>query len=727
MKKLILFVLCFLACAFLVGANPQYTSYAGSGYQFGVDTSPRGAWSSTIGAQIGGNGNAYPNIMINNSLSNMLLPLAMNPLKSTGSRADEIYMFNSYSINVYDSNFVNVCSYALSAWNGTVSPVDVSDYNSYLLAYLSKTGADWNLNILNRSTSCFTLVKSINVTDNANYTGSVLGGKNGNAYIYDVSMNVTKVNIKTNAETIYPFWSSGMSRCANPGYEFRSEAVSDDLNGDGYDDLMLIGKSGASVYKIGILNTNTGSWTTQITSSSSSFNQCTAFPAQIGTSSRYIIAQRIPASTQTDLRVYDFGGNLIYSDNDVADVPAAVGDFDLDGNNELIFMDKTTGLQMHVKDNSFAEKYTLTNVICSSSITPTNCPLAHYASGQGYMEILSNSGIQLVNSTLTLHGSSNAYLISTIRGSPLNTPNDTLSIPSSWSGMNYAFPVAIQSSTFKDILLLGTNLQPSTAILSSTYGSVCGNGICETGETSVTCPEDCAPTTPGAAIISRASTNPCYTQTWLVNTTAQITAAATDQDNANVNIYAYVDYGLCSANYSSTNLVHDAETTFNFLANCTGQGTIRLQANTVNNPDLNTITLPFTVSQFNGIVYGDSTCGITQPLVAINISSNLTGNPNNNGMVNGIIGLSNLTGLSGIIIWLIMMVILAMVIFIVGATSHIPTLITAGFAFMVEVLAVIIGSYLHILPVSFVIVIALSLIIVIGLWIRGQATGAGGQ
>jgi len=714
MKKLILFVMCFLVCAFLVGANPQMANWGGAGYTFGIDQLPRTLWGSQT------SDGTLPTAQVNQSLSLKYLPIVINPNDPANILSTNyVFLMDANNIYVYDNNFNQLSSINIPGMQGSPTLVRYPFANPPLkFAVLAKSGANYSVQILNFSGVSLVVDKNIAI-GTKDYTGSIKGGLFNALYLPDRSMNITLVQPASGVNFVLTnAWRANLTYCANLSAPFYSSDIEvNDYDGDGYDDIIAIAKDQSTGnFAVGKYSVRNGVWDWGTDKISGAATTCSIMSGQVGSGSNYNFIAYVKDGTTRKDYVLDQSGNFRLNvsstnTNGYFSYPS-IADINKDGGNEILIPDDAQG-DMRVYNNAYGLATTIKLIRLSGSPARTGAQIygvGKFVSNSTWLDFAGVQGIIRVNNTHT-----GADIVYTYTGTSASSVG--------------AIVVDINTKVTKDELYLD-EVNPTMAFFSSLPASVCGDGLCGYGETMLSCPADCQPANPTDAIITSVSINPCNTVTILKNQTVQVKVIAATNDSKAVTITA--DYCAncltsCEQTASQANVASNSQATFNFIANCTGTSeNLIIGASTTNQKKPTSITFPFTISDTSGALYNDNSCGLTQPLNQ-ETPLNITGSGTNNQMYNGIAGLTAITGLSGIIIWLIGMFLVAIVIFIVGAMSHVPNLMTIGLTFFVEVLAVIIGSYLHVLPVSFVIVIALSLVIVIGLWLRGQATGTGGQ
>lgn len=703
-----------LVCLPLIFANTNFVSWGNSGYQFGRElTAPQTLWASNLKANIF-SGSSEP-VMVNNTIYNTHLPMILNPLKSLNAQANEVYLFDAAGINVFDSNFAGVCTYALAGWNGTFAVFDTEGFSTYLFAYKYKTGTDDLIKILNRSSSCFSVVKTINITDSQNYTGNLRGGKNGKIYADYGDGNLSVIDVWTGVQADYAFWKYNASAINKPTEPyFDSDMEVDDYNGDGYDEILMIRSlprvSNPDLY-VGVFDTNTNAWTTQFTVPlvGGITDGYSIGSAVIGSTTRYIIIYNGIHTGSNLVHVYDFAGNLkIELTGSEYNIPS-VADINKDGKNELIMISSTLTNRALIYSDSFTLKYSVADFYCL--LTPRGaCGFTDF--GSYWLGMAASGGFEYMNVSMN-DTVLNAFYLNTL---PFyaNISNTR------WSGTDIfgVLPVAVKSSAASDFLILGVEGRTTSVVFSSVEAAFCGNDECEAGETIVACPEDCSPPDVTSAVLTYVNINPCYLNVWLQNTTVQVTMKAETMSKSNVDIHTYIDYATCGRNDSFTNLPTGTMATLNFIANCTGSGILTVTAKAVDDFNYNTLTFPFEVSAYNGISFGEGECGIKQPLdiAFAGQIANITTDYNDNILTNAMRQISGLTNLGLNVLTILIIIILSVIIFIIGTLNHMPVNLIFGSLIIMDVGLFILGGLLGWISIGIVIALCIFALIALGVW-----------
>jgi hypothetical protein len=248
------------------------------------------------------------------------------------------------------------------------------------------------------------------------------------------------------------------------------------------------------------------------------------------------------------------------------------------------------------------------------------------------------------------------------------------------------------------------------------------------------------------ALITNVNYNPCVLDGAILkqNTTLQIIVTVTDQNSAvlgqdavgaNVTIYKGTPNAV---KQSVTGIASGDPIPLSFNANATGTNQIEIIAFDEGTSQTNTKTQSFTVAS-QGISFGQSTC--SQVFEAVpdsvlfpqGVLTDPEGNQLNNNTINrGIVEYASLFGVSGSLVWILLMFILGITIilaptvnsFRTGMQSGIGTNALLSILFIFEAFMLIIGSLLGILGLGIIVTLSVILIAALGIWFSRVFTGA---
>lgn len=227
-------------------------------------------------------------------------------------------------------------------------------------------------------------------------------------------------------------------------------------------------------------------------------------------------------------------------------------------------------------------------------------------------------------------------------------------------------------------------------------------------------------------------TNPCIDAVIKQNSTFQVTLIGTDPEGLGVTLSATLYADDANAQTDTVNSSSGIVTPLApFIANQTGSGTLRMVGSDQENPDTSiTIERSFTVGA-NGVEFGDCTSeGST--VVDVDIDEE---NPFNvsetaltdDGATAAVKTIADITNLSPLVLWLILMFIVAIMIVtsatgIRAAQEH-PLIILVILA-VVEILLLIIGTIIGAIPFGVLITIIILAIIPLGFFVRNTMQGS---
>lgn len=254
------------------------------------------------------------------------------------------------------------------------------------------------------------------------------------------------------------------------------------------------------------------------------------------------------------------------------------------------------------------------------------------------------------------------------------------------------------------------------------------------------------------AAIQSFTENPCIDAGAVgINSTLQVTITAIDQNDpplaqdlvtTRVTLYVgtpNVQISIIDNQTSGSQVVHlfefpnaaNATASFPGGINTTGVVTMTYEAFDTEFPStIDTITQTFTVGN-SGNTFGDCISGQTIISDVIDTNATLTSvlpqTQTNNAVTNAMIVLGNLFGLSGNLVWLIIMVSFAIAFWSAVLAGQVSGNSALGAIAIMEVLLLIIGTFLGFLSTSLVIIIAAIGAIIIAVFIGKFITGVTGN
>jgi len=198
--------------------------------------------------------------------------------------------------------------------------------------------------------------------------------------------------------------------------------------------------------------------------------------------------------------------------------------------------------------------------------------------------------------------------------------------------------------------------------------------------------------------------NPCLDATWKVNTTVQVQIEVTDdeEDTVSARSFLYADEAGEQDSTWSANASSGTTFSFSFTANETSASSILelVGRDTENSDENDTIQLSYSVGS-EGVEFGD--CSSTVDLVSETTTgdaeiteTDLTDNSIRT-MMDELVALS---GLGHTLIWLVVMLLVAIGIWLVAPHSPSNSHVILGSLVFIEVLLMIIGSFLGFLSIG---------------------------
>lgn len=196
------------------------------------------------------------------------------------------------------------------------------------------------------------------------------------------------------------------------------------------------------------------------------------------------------------------------------------------------------------------------------------------------------------------------------------------------------------------------------------------------------------------------------------------------QDQVNSDIIAYYN-SVNELKYYSENATSGTTFPFNIYLNMTiTSSNIRVRGRDTGNPNItDIIDIPLTVADY-GVVYGETDCLLNYTAEAeaeddAFVSSDL--DENDNSITSGVRTWAAFFGLTELIIWLIIMIVVALGIWI--KKDYGMGIETFGIIGIVEILLIVVGYFLGIIGLGLIFIFIIGAILIIGLWVRNMLTG----
>ena len=285
-------------------------------------------------------------------------------------------------------------------------------------------------------------------------------------------------------------------------------------------------------------------------------------------------------------------------------------------------------------------------------------------------------------------------------------------------------PVSIeqQASFTKDIILIDSSVV--RIFTRKGTAAVCGNSICESGESILNCEVDCSEDLVTLTVrITQVVFNPSIANVWKNNTDVQLLVTVEDSGLAQVQARAQLYFGQSFEEDTNFTSLSPSGTTFvfNMKANhTTSSSTLRISARNDVTPNLEDIQLfGFTVA-LDGDSSGDSTSTFRNPF-PVNITETETDQADN-AIVQAFRDIPT-GGLGFDLIWYIVMLVVGGAIFMGVSESTKNPAMALGGALIAEIFLLIMGTLLGFIPLGIVIVIVVIGIIVISMFLRKIFTG----
>lgn len=235
--------------------------------------------------------------------------------------------------------------------------------------------------------------------------------------------------------------------------------------------------------------------------------------------------------------------------------------------------------------------------------------------------------------------------------------------------------------------------------------------------------------------------NPCIEQTWMKDSDVLIKINAGDEEGNDVSyrvkLYANSEFEYDTGWTPYQNI--NEEYRFQGVASDNiGVGYIEIYIKDESHTTFNLIERYFSVNEDNDSVsFGDCETVISEDELAGEQDLGVYGREeddlaytdeygnkiNDNAVKNSVDEVGEMVGLSGLLVYVLLMFAVAMgMFFYVGDKDHPATKL--GAIAIVEILLLIFGTMLKIIPVSIVIILSLALLTIVGFWIKSFVTGS---
>lgn len=545
-------------------------------------------------------------------------------------------------------------------------------------------------------------------------TGLTWDGTSANEFLFwgqsGGECNISSIDFNTGV--MHNFSTVSTSSTADDGFDsagdnFLNAIVTGDIDKDGEIEAVVIYNGGdiASHVVAVSLESETTDWETTLFDYATTPSQLQIGYGNLGSSSSaYEIfaysSSSNPAGYQ--LHILDSAGNEKYEKTQTYPTyPVsfwAVADIDYDGYNEACFTNETSLICI---EPDYTQKFSLLKDILENS---SYISIGEYDGGENYQELLTQSGIYSTD------------------GSSI-TKEFNIGFEQSKS---MVYPVSLaQYSTFqKDIAYFDegnfeffyTGITPA----------VCGNEVCESGENSLNCFQDCGEIDQDVEYvrITYLNINPNPNYLWLngtrVKAQAKVETTSGSTVQARMRLYAGDSYQWDSGykNVSPSGTIF----TFDTFANYTGYGTLIITGrDALVTAYSDTYQINFIVDADEGISFDDYQLTITDPFDS-NITQQVT-STSDNAVTSFVDTFFGLTGLSYLVIWLLIMLVVAITVMVGGIKAGWPFAMTGGIIALVEFILFIMGTLLGFIPIAVIIIFVIFGIGGVSIYARKIFTG----
>lgn len=396
----------------------------------------------------------------------------------------------------------------------------------------------------------------------------------------------------------------------------------------------------------------------------------------------------------------------------------SIADYDTDSLNEMCYYNKGNftciGGSMSIKYNyPFKAHNTSTDKFykfMAMGEYSSNDPLE-------YLEVITPEGMFKLN-VATTPDSFDCIM----NFSDYTSNNQTMVLPAS---------IEQQASFTKDLAIFDKDL--TRVFTRKATASVCGNLICESGETILNCPADCSEDLVTAqVIINSVEFNPSTSNVWLNNTQVRIRPTINSTNGATVSTRVILYDGTSYEEDSGWQEYYPSGTTFTLFMTAnhtTTNGYVRVQARASSQPNVTVQRLYGISVGLQGDSYGDSSNTFTYVAEEETPADEI--DLDNNALYDMVYPIAEATNMGVSLWWIIIMIAVGLTVFIglnvlTGGQAVSLSFLMFG---IIEFLMLIVGTMAGFIGVGFIVTITVVALVVIGIfvgkWVLGVGSGQG--
>lgn len=485
-------------------------------------------------------------------------------------------------------------------------------------------------------------------------------------------------------------------RCSG---DFGNGLVVDDIDKDGIMEYISVSTDSSgtdvNVYEFG---TGALQWNFVLGNQQARNDSCNIAVAQVGTEGSYkeiVVSWYDTEFNRTKERLIDYTGNNIFHHQtpNTNKSFSSVVDYDADGLNEICYINGTTVICKNYLNAVNVEAN------LSDSYVDSNFYFAmgEYDDSEGNsMEVITKDGVYQMRNKVA-------------EEAELHKIYDFSGFDSKEAQI---YPVSLTNteSSVKEFLLFEDDRIATYLATSATYN--CGNNVCDATETIYTCPQDCLNISTNASDILIAEVRICPNEDyiWLNGTEVTVDAKAYSANYANLEMKLEL-YAGQSFEYDSDwqDISSEAFITFDTYANYTNYGNFVLTARPISNPSLQAIySFPLSISATEGWVKANGCSVYTSPTYQkILDEEEAEIDEDTDGITSFVNTFFGFTGLSKLIIWLLIMGILGMTIIFYGFYANWNSGIVFGLFAVMEIVTLLIGVMLGFIPIGVIIILVI--------------------